>query len=115
MRDSLTILEPNDPVFIIQTSIRHTHPGMGKTYFVMSLKRRVVYQIADTNFGHQLHKLLIVTEPVVLTERQQKLTGQAKILLTNSVYVPSRRKTHTYFFGNRPPSSLRKFSTDSAL
>ena len=102
MREDLGKLSTNDPVFIIQSSIVHTHPGMGKTYWIMHRTSPIFAQVADTNFGAQLYKLLMVDDPVILIQRQEKLTLRIKALLTDSAYSPKNRKNHTYFWGNRP-------------
>jgi hypothetical protein len=88
----------NDPVLTVESTIKHAHPAMGKSHWVMARNGKSIVLINDAEFGAGLHTLLRTLRPVE-NEKQERCTEKAKALLKHSVYAPKNRYRLTYLYG----------------
>lgn len=97
MREPLCNLAIGERIVMIKSTVKHTDPTLGSTYWLMSVPNETIVHVAEPFFGDKLWKLVSIGQEVP-TDKQGKCEARAKSLLVNSVYHPKNRKTHTYFF-----------------
>jgi hypothetical protein len=97
MKVNLMFFSLLDEVLVTESTLVHRHPMMGKSHWIMSRWHENILLVNDAEFGRNLDQLVSYSKPVP-SEKQELCTKRAKYLLRDSVYVPSKRKTHTFFF-----------------
>ena len=100
MRENLMMFDILERVIVIETVLHHRNPALGRSFFVMSRKHEKILVVNEAEFGKNLSKLIDLRE-WVSDEKQDRCTKRAKHLLKDSVYTPSRRFTHTFFFDKK--------------
>ena len=107
MKEDLLPLRKGDNVVIGKSTLEFTHPTMGEGFWLLGVDSNVARLVADgdSSMGKGLSRL-VRRVGTVETNKQERCTERAKILMPNSAYTPKNRRKQTYFFGGRPKKTL---------
>jgi len=87
LRAPFLSLDTGDTVAIIKTKLHHT--AVGPTYWLMSVRKEIVYQLSEECFGNNLYRLVKTERPA---HNQTYLDELANSLLKNSTYRKSPKE-----------------------